>query len=435
MLISLVVAICGLPAALAQPALESDSGPTQPDAPQQQPPIFEEAFCPPSEERIDLQLKVQWRGRIEADATMAAQSAESQAILGDLQNGFGFRRIRLGAQGSVDESTSWVSEVELAGGNVRIRDVFVGLDAIPGVNQVRIGNFREPYNLEGMTSSNFITFLERSPQNVLSPVRNWGVCGYWWPEDEMLLFSLGAFREGTGNAGQSLGDGDNWAYTARLTGLPLFEPDGSVVRLLHVGGAFSQRIPNNGIINFTPRVGSSLLTAEDNPGSPFLPTLDIAADSYQLYNLQSAYVVGSLSLQAEWSSASVQQTNAGSIFVHGTYISVSYFLTGEHRSYNRTRGSFDRVNVLRPLTRSRTGFGAIELAARFSYLDFSSPNLPLDVNGDPAGTRLSEWTLGSNWYLNTNTRIMCNYTAGIPDRVGLGQTVAHVFGIRTAIYW
>jgi phosphate-selective porin OprO/OprP len=332
-----------------------------------------------------------------------------------------------------------VSEVELAGGNVRLRDVFVGLDALPGVRQVRVGHFREPFSLEGMTSSNFITFLERSPLNVLSPARNWGVCGYWWPENERVLFSLGAFRDGTPNSGQSFGDGDNWAYTARLTGLPVYEPEGDMFRLVHVGGAFSQRVPPNGVINFTPRTTSSLLTVEDNPGSPFLPSLNIPANSYQLYNLQAAGVRGPFSVQGEWTGAAVQRTNAGLLFVHGVYVAAGCFLTGEHRGYNRTRGSFDQVDVLRPLIRSRNdprgGFGAVELAARFSYLDFSSPNLPPDSNGMPAGTRLYEMTFGANWYLNSYTRIMFNYTAGIPDKVGFGPTVAHVFGIRTAIYW
>ena len=393
----------------------------------------------PLAERLNLKPTVQLRGRIEAEATMAAQSAQSKATLGDLQNGYGFRRVRLGAQGTIGDSASWVSEVELAGGNVSLRDVFVGLDALPGVRQIRVGHFREPYSLEGMTSSNFITFLERSPLNVLSPTRNWGLCGYWWPDDERVLFSLGVFRDGTPSSGQSLGDGGNWAYTTRLTGLPVYEPDGNVFRLVHLGGAFSQREPPNGVIDFSPRLASNLLSVQDNPGSPFLPTIEIPANSYQLYNLQAAGVLGPLSVQGEWSAAVVQQTNAGVIFVHGVYVDGSCFLTGEHRGYDRTRGSFDQVDVLRPLIRSRTdprgGFGAIELATRFSYLDFNSPNLPLDTNGNPAGTRLYELTFGVNWYLNSYTRVMVNYTAGMPDRVGFSPTVAHVFGIRTAIFW
>lgn len=391
-----------------------------------------------NEPRI-LNSTFQLRGRIEAEATAAAQSAASQSTIGDLQNGFGFRRVRLGAQGNVEDSASWVSEVELAGGNVRLRDVFIGLDALPGVRQIRVGHFREPYSLEGMTSTNFITFMERAPTNVISPARNWGVCGFWWPADERLLFSLGAFRDGTPGTGQSTGDDDNWAYTARLTGLPINEPDGPDFRLVHLGGAFSQRVPPNGVINFTPRTGSSLLTVEDNPGSPFLPSLNVPADNYQLYNLQAASVRGPFSLQTEWLATTVQQTDAGLVFVHGVYIYGSYFLTGEHRGYNRTRGSFDRIEVLRPVVRSgtseRCGFGAVELAARFAYFDFNSPNLPLDTNGELAGTELYEITLGTNWYLNSNTRVMLNYTAGMPDKISFDPTVAHIFGVRTALYW
>lgn len=378
------------------------------------------------------------RGRVEVDSTFAVQSEESQNTIGDLQNGFGFRRVRLGAQGNIEDSTSWISEVELAGGNVRLRDVFVALDALPGVRQVRIGHFREPYNLEGMTSSNFMTFLERSAPNVISPVRNWGVCAYWWPDDERLLYSFGVFRDGTTNSGQSLGDDDNWAYTTRLTGLPIYEPNEAEFRLVHLGAAFSQRVPPNGTVNFSRRIGSNILSVDDNPGSPFLPTLDIPADNYQLYNLQAACIRGSLSLQAEWSAAVVQQTNAGLIYVHGMYFMGSYFLTGEHRGYNRTRGSFDQVEVLHPVTRKRdprAGFGAVELAARFAYLDFDSANLPLDVNGAPAGTRLYEMTFGVNWYLNSYTRIMADYTAGMPDKVGFNPTLANIYGVRTAIYW
>jgi phosphate-selective porin OprO and OprP len=387
---------------------------------------------------LRLQPTFEVRGRIEAEVVNAAQSARSRAAVGDLVDGYGFRRVRLGALGGIGESASWVSEVELAGGSVRLRDVFVGLDAVPNVRQVRVGHFREPFSLEGMTSSNVMTFLERSPVNVLGPARNWGVCGFWWADDERALFTLGAFRDGTGSNGQSTGNGNNWAFTARLTGLPVDETAGDEVRLVHVGGAFSQRVPQGGLIAFTPRTASTLLTVDDNPGSPFLPVLDVFANSYQLYNVQAAGVRGPLSLQAEWTAVRVQQAHAGGLFVQGVYVAGSCFLTGEHRGYNRTRGSFDEVNVRKPLLRDRAdprgGCGAVELTTRLAYLDFNDPNLPPDLNGLPSATRLYEATVGVNWYLNRNTRIMLNYTAAIPDKM-MSTTVAHLFGLRTAIFW
>jgi phosphate-selective porin OprO and OprP len=390
------------------------------------------------DDRPNLEPRFQMRGRIEAEATGAIQNGESKEIIGTLQNGFGFRRVRLGAQGNIDDSASWVSEVELAGGSVRLRDVFVGLDSIPGIRQVRIGHFREPFSLEGMTSSHYITFLERSPSNVISPARNWGVGGYWWTDDERVLFTLGAYRDGTGSNGQSTGDGGNWAYTSRLTALPIFAPDKNDDHLVHVGGAFSHRKPSNGIIDFAPRTGSNLLTVEDNPGSPFLPRVRVAADHYQLYNVQAASVAGPLSFQTEWLAAAVEQPG-GPIFIHGVYLFASFFLTGEHRSYNRTRGSFDRIDVINPFLRdtkkSARGTGAIELATRFSYFDFRSANLPLDSDGNPVGTQLYEWSNGCNWYLNSNTRVMLDYTLGLPRKIGAQPTVAHIYGIRTAVYW
>ena len=45
------------------------------------------------------------------------------------------------------------------------------------------------------------------------------------------------------------------------------------------------------------------------------------------------------------------------------------------------------------------GWGAWELAARWSYLDFS------DVNGQ----QLNDLTVGWNWYWNPHTRMMLNW--------------------------
>jgi phosphate-selective porin OprO/OprP len=273
----------------------------------------------------------------------------------------------------------------------------------------------------------------------ISPDRNWGVCGYWWPDDKRVLFAVGGFRDQTPGDGDSIGNGNDWACTTRLTGLPIYESNETDFNLVHVGGAFSQRTPPNGFLIFNPTAVSSVLSVVDNPGSPFLPKFAIATNSYQLYNLQAACVFGPFSLQGEWCAAVVQQKDAGMIFIDGVYIFGSYFLTGEHRGYNLTRGSFDQVDVLRPLIRSRNdprgGLGAVELAARFSYLDLKSQNLPLDTSGVPGNTILYEATLGVNWYLNSYTRIMFNYTAAVPEKVGYSPAVVNTFGVRTAIFW
>jgi phosphate-selective porin OprO/OprP len=399
-----------------------------------------EVFAPSQHPIADL-LKptFELRGRIQTDAIVAVQSPESIAVIGDLQNGFGFRRVRLGAQGTIHESTLWVSEVELAGGNVQLRDVYVGITALPWVREFRAGHLREPFSLEGMTSSNFITFMERSPLNQLDPTRNWGIAGLWWPDDRRLLLEMGLFRDGTNQGGQSIGDGDNWAVTGRLTGLPVYEPEGVEFALVHLGMAASFRSPLDGEVNFAPGFQSNLLTVQDNPMSPFLPAVVIPANSVQELNLQFATVRGPFSTQAEWFGDFIQQTDAGMVFLHGFYFDASYFLTGEHRGYDLGRGAFDKVTVLRPLIKSPgchvSGWGAWEVAARFALANFDSPNMPPAMDGGSAAAILYQLTLGTNWYLNTNTRFMFNYTLGIPDQVGQPQVAASLFSARLAIYW
>lgn len=393
--------------------------------------------------RLGLKSTVELRGRIEADAVVVSQSTSSKALLGDIQNGYGFRRARLGAQGTVEDSARWVAEIDFANGNFRPRDLFVGLTALPGFREFRVGYFREPFSLEGATSSRFITFMERSPLNELDPARDWGAMGKWWTENERATFALGVFRAGTSSGGFSGGDGGNWAVTGRLTGLPIYTDDEGAFRLVHIGAALSHRVPLNGVVSYAPDAQSNILDVSDSPASPFLPTVNIPANSQQLYNLQAAGVFGPFSAQSEWFGTVIQQRGAGVVFLHGFYADVSYFLTGEHRGYDRTDAAFSRVSVLRPLVRApgrpATGFGAVELAARFAVGDFMSANLPQPTSGAlaiaPQGATLLQATFGVNWYLNDFTRVMVNYTMATPEARGVPALPAHVFGVRTAIYW
>ena len=93
----------------------------------------------------------------------------------------------------------------------------------------------------------------------------------------------------------------------------------------------------------------------------------------------------------------------------GAYVQASYFLTGEHRPYKTSNGTFDKVKPLKNYGKEG-GPGAWELAARYSYLNLN------DAGVD--GGRLRDLTLGLNWYLNPNLRIMWNYIFADPSDGG-----------------
>ena len=94
----------------------------------------------------------------------------------------------------------------------------------------------------------------------------------------------------------------------------------------------------------------------------------------------------------------------------GFYGYFSYFLTGENRKYKKENGVFSRVKPNKNFHWGRgKGKGAIELAARYSELDLSDEEID--------GGRLQDLTLGVNWYLNPNTRVMLNYVRANVDRL------------------
>jgi phosphate-selective porin len=51
------------------------------------------------------------------------------------------------------------------------------------------------------------------------------------------------------------------------------------------------------------------------------------------------------------------------------------------------------------------------------------------------GENEAETTLGVNWYLNDNMRIMFNYIHDVPVSPTSGPSFANAFFIRTALFW
>ena len=101
---------------------------------------------------------------------------------------------------------------------------------------------------------------------------------------------------------------------------------------------------------------------------------------------------------------------AGDVSFWGTYVLVSYFLTGEQRPYQRRRGIFGRVPLRQRFSWKDRYFGAWEVAARYSHLDLN--------DRDIRGGNLSNFTLALNWYVLPNVRLMGNWVRAHLNGVG-----------------
>lgn len=352
-------------------------------------------------ESNDGSVKLKIGGRIQNDYTYFAEDGGVERRLGsDFDDGTEFRRARLYFSGTIYDDIEFKAQYDFAGGDADFKDVYVGLKKLPHVGNIRIGQFKEPFSLEELTSSNYLTFLERSLVTTFAPSRNTGVMVHNTMADKRGTWALGVFRQ-TDNDGDGIG-GRDYDVTARVTRLPVYEDGGK--KLVHLGVAYSHRNYDDDMVRFRAR-------PEVHIGPRLVDTRDFAAESGDQIGLEAAYVNGPFSLQGEYAHVFVDGASprVGNPEFMAATIQASYFLTGEHRPYKTSSGAFDRVRPLKNYTRDG-GPGAWEVAARYSHLDLN--------DGRVRGGRLNDLTLGVTWYLNPNVKTMWNYVWADPSKGG-----------------
>ena len=354
----------------------------------------------------DKSQRLRIGGRIMNDWGFFSTGDELNEAVGPVVNGTEFRRARLYLSGHMYDRVNFKAQYDFAGGSAGFKDVYMGIDKLPGAGKLQVGHFKEPFSLEMQTSSKYITFMERSLANVFAPERNSGMMIANTGMDKRLTWALGAFRDSDG-FGEAGGPG-NYAVTGRVTTSPWYADGGS--KLLHLGLAYSHRNPTGDTVRIRQRPEAHLTNR-------FVDTGRFPAESLDLVGVEAAVVVGPASFQSEYIYNSVHQPNGGDASFGSFYLQGSYFLTGERRPYRASGGHFNRVKPLHNLG-DQNGWGAWEIALRYSQLDLNDQL----INGG----ELRDVTLGLNWYLNPTTRLMWNYV--FADRVELGE--AHLFQTR-----
>ncbi|WP_425619053.1 OprO/OprP family phosphate-selective porin [Anatilimnocola sp. NA78] len=378
------------------------------------------------------------RGRVDADFLATAQSSANEATFGDLGDAVGLRRAWVGAEGRVAFGR-YMSVIDLADGNVVLRDVFVGLGDFQTGGEIRVGHYLEPFSFEINTPSFTLPFMECSVASILAPARNWGLSLFRTEPCNSTTFALGVYQAGSDVNDFETGPGSTFGLTGRMTAAPINEGNGE--NLLHLGIALSARFPERGIIIVNQQPQTPLIGFGDVAASPFVPQLQIPASFQQLTNLQLAAARGPVWFQTEWYGSWIDQLGGAPVFFHGVHVDGGWFITGEHRPYQETNGVFGPVRVNRPLFRGpancerECGWGAWELTARFAYLDVQDADTPLGPGGQFVGIRLPEFTFGANWYLTDNVRLMANYSLAIPEEPNTGSSVAHLFAMRLGVFW
>ena len=246
-----------------------------------------------------------------------------------------------------------------------------------------------------------------------------------------MTWAVGAFLNtgSFGNLGEEqdqLSESNGCDFTGRVTGLPFYQDHGR--RLLHLGLSFSYQLRDDAIggaqVEFRARPESRLTNDR------LVDTGTFSANWQGMVNPEAALVAGPFSLQGETCFTYVNRDAGGNALFWGSYVFASYFLTGESRNYDASKGVFSKLKPNRNFHFTGKGWGAWELALRFSHLDLNDSG----INGG----REQDITAGLNWYLTPDTRFMFNWIrAGVTDRdtPPSEHALAHIFQIRFQTYF
>ena len=330
-------------------------------------------------------------GRLHNDFLWAASSGDSlEGALDDLDGATEFRRARLAVSGTLYETIEFKAQYDFAGGASAFKDAYMGLAT--NLGKVQVGQMKEPFSLEELTSSNTITLMERSVVNGFAPGRRTGVALMGASADQVVTYAGGYFRN-TDSFGDETTGADGYGLTARVTASPWYEEDGR--RMAHLGLSASRRTAGEDSLRIRLRPSSHL--QDRLVGTPKMDISHVV-----LVDAEGAVVLGPLSLQGEVLVNSVDSGEWEDPSFTSYYAMASFFLTGEHRAYKRSAGAFSRVDVDRPFTgKPGGGPGAWEVAVRLGSADLN--------DGDVMGGKLTDVTVGLNWYLNDAGRVMFNY--------------------------
>jgi len=421
----------------------------------------------------DLPL-IRLSGFLQLDDGLFSQSPFNRARLGDAQDGVSFRRTRLQAVGKLTEFTGYSIEMDFATvGRPSFFDVWGEQSEIPFFGTIRIGQFRQPGTMDSWTSIRHLEFLERSAAfNATEPFRRVGIMAYAMSDDERTSWAYSVYATGLtffngvdttystlgdNRNGAQIGDNGGVSFASRITHLLYYDDLSEGRYLLHIGGGYNYSqvggSGNRGPFAKTYRsaffpeffvgdaVGSGLTAA----GTPLvMDSGRIVANDFSIGHLELAGNAGQAHFQTEAMLTAIDQLGGPTIMQPSAYAQCGYMLTGESIGYLKQAGVLD-YNVV-PFTPffgtgrhgRMAGWGAWELAARWSYVDLSAVNLNpanqlSNIKGPPPSPNagvLNESTVALNWWWNRYTRVQFNWIHSMPNYKNYGFAPFDIFGTR-----
>jgi phosphate-selective porin OprO/OprP len=318
------------------------------------------------------------RGRINLDAGFVNAPDSTGRV-----DGFGseVRRARLGVEGTIPGGFGYKFEAGLPNNDLELADAFVTYSD-KGLT-IAIGHQNTFQSLEELSSSLHTSFIERAAfTDAFGFERRVGASVQYHTGDLMLQGGL---------------------FSDNVSSLPNrnFSADGRVVYMpklgdtqLHLGGSlhYADLAGQNATVRYRQRPFAHFTSDR------FIDTSAFSASSERGIGLEAAMIAGRFHAAGESFWQKVRRSGFADPTFFGGYVELGYFLTpGDSRGYKE--GQFDRVKPARGFDKG--GIGAIQVNARYDYLDLSDAGI--------VGGRQKGYQFSVIWSQTAYTKLTLNY--------------------------
>ncbi|WP_439816245.1 OprO/OprP family phosphate-selective porin [Zavarzinia sp. CC-PAN008] len=413
----------------------------------------------PTFKSADGQFELYLTGRVHYDMASYMQddrngfTDQRPAGVQDLNSGFNFRRVRVGMGGKLWKDWEFLIQYDLGGSVDNTAAIDEAQLSYTGLKPVTltIGAFKPGGPMEDRVSSNDITFMERASAVNLASSLAAGTARYAvGARANGDRFYASAYLTGsTPGTGTAASDDEQTGATIQGAVLALKDKEYN----LHLGANASYVFNPTSDNSLTPgsRTGFRLrdrpeLRVDDNR---LVDTGSFNIDDAWHWGLEVAGNYRNFLVQAEYLNYGFSEdrpfpaANADPTF-EGYYVSGSWMITGEQRRYSTSRGAYGAPKVEAPFMLDGSGWGAWELAVRYSFVDLNDGDTagvacgPNSATGCVRGGEQEVYTFGLNWYANANVRFMLNYLVVHVDRLNNAGTLSigddyQAIGLRTQV--
>ena len=373
----------------------------------------------------DKKHQVRIRGAVQTDARFFLDNnANAKSLNTANQEGpdrFELKQGRVWLEGYVYNDIYFKIMPDFAASGNILPDAYLDYAYHPAASLL-VGKFKSPLSLERLQGDSDTVFMERAFPTYLASNRDVGLQfhgalskpGYKTdtvagPIDakNTLTYQIGV-SNGTGDSGSPNNDAkdtdSNKEVNARLFGHPFQHTGYSWLEGLGLGVAGSFGDPNQQAVNNlnTPNGASRYLDYTKNKSTnPGITTSNGA--TYRVYP-QAYWYAGPIGLLGEYVISSQHLINGTTSIKQDNkayQVQASYVVTGEDNS-------FGAIKPLRNFDPLKGSWGALQLATRWSQLDVDNNTFTI-VDPTKSASRAQAWTLGANWFLNSNALIRINY--------------------------